>query len=220
MPLRPIAPNVQVHEMLQTFLGLEVGARMTVLALEGGLLLHSPTDADPEDLRSVGTPRWLLAPNKLHHLYVGPWLAEGVEGWCAPGLDEKRADLTFSGVVTEEVEPFGEEVLLIPLSCFSLTNEVVLLHRPSRTLVVTDLVFNFGPKAPWMTRALMRCSGGYPGCRTTVLERFGMNRPAARTDLERLLKLDFDRLIPSHGEIVESGGKAALRSAFSWLGLP
>lgn len=217
--LRSIAPGLHVHERAQSFCGLEVGARMTVLELEGGLLLHSPTDLDASEVDALGAPRWVLAPNLFHHLYVGPWLERGLEGWCAVGLDEKRSDLTFQGVVGEECSPFGDEVLLVPLSCFSLSNEVVLLHRPSRTLVVTDLVFNFAPTAPWATRAAMWFIGGYPGCSTTALERFGMKRDAARADLTRILELDFDRIVPSHGEIVETGGPEALRAAFGWLDL-
>ncbi len=34
----------------------------------------------------------------------------------------------------------------MPLACFGYTDEVALLHRPSRTLVVSDLVFNFPPR--------------------------------------------------------------------------
>ena len=149
---------------------------------------------------------------------MGPWLDRGVEGWCAPGLPEKRPDLRFSGVVARECSPFGDEVLLVPLTCFSMTNEVVLLHRPSRTLVVTDLVFNFGPDAPWFTRCAMTFAGGYPGFRTSLLERLGMDRSAARRELARLLELDFDRVILSHGDVLETGGREALRAAFSWLG--
>lgn len=219
MTLRRITEGIDVHERPQAFFGLEVGARMTVLSLPGGLLLHSPTDLDPRELDALGSPRWLLAPNKLHHLYAGPWMQRGVEGWAAAGLAAKRPDLSFAGEVTGEAAPFGDEVLLIGLACFSFTNEVLLLHRPSRTLVVTDLVFNFGPRAPWLTRAAMCCAGGYPGCRTTALERVGMDRSKARAELGRVLQLDFDRLIPSHGEIIETGGKEKLRSAFSWLGL-
>jgi hypothetical protein len=193
---------------------------MTVLSLGGDLLLYSPTDVDPAEVQALGTPRWVVAPNNLHHLYAGPWLERGLEGWCTPTLQAKRKDLHFTGVVTEEVTPFGEQVLLIPLSCFAYTNELVLFHRPSRTLVVTDLVFNFPSTSPWMTRALMRCCGGYPGCKTTLLERFGMNREAARADIGRLLELDFDRLIPCHGDIIETGGRSALKAAFGWLDLP
>jgi len=148
MPLRQVAPGVHVHETEQSFYGLEVGARMTVLELEGGLLLHSPTSIEPSAVEALGTPRWLLAPNLFHHLSAGAWLEHGLEGWCARGLRAKRPELAFAGEVTERCSPFGDEVLLFPLTCFSLTNEVLLLHRPSPTLVVTDLVFNFAETRP------------------------------------------------------------------------
>ena len=210
---------LHTFEAPQRFYGLEVGSRMTVLELEGSLLLHSPIDLDPERLAPLGTPRWVLAPNRLHHLHVGPWIERGLESWAAPGLPPRRPDLRFDHVVDEACEPFGPAVRLLPLRCFSLTNEVVLLHRPSRTLVVTDLVFHFTPEAPWSTRAAMWCSGAYPGCRASLIERLGMARAIAREEIAGLLDLDFDRLIPSHGAIIESGGKDALRQAYRWLGL-
>ena len=161
----------------------------------------------------------MLAPNLLHHLRVGPWIERGLESCAAPGLQDKRSDVQFDHVVEARCEPFGDDVLLIPLRCFSMTNEVVLLHRPSRTLVVTDLVFHFTRDAPWFTRATMWCSGAYPGCRVSLLERLGVDRAVAREEIADLLTLDFDRLIPSHGAIIETDGKAALRSAYGWLGI-
>ena len=156
----------------------------------------------------------------MHHLYAGPWIERGLESWAAPGLPEKRPDLSFDHVVTETCEPFGDDVQLIPLRCFSLTNEVVLLHRPSRTLVVTDLVFNFTADYPWLTRAAMFSSGAYPGCQASMLERVGMDRGIAREEIAGLLALDFDRLVPAHGAVIETGGKEALRHAYRWLKLP
>lgn len=199
------------------FFGIDVGARMTVLELDGGLLLHSPLDVPPESLGELGEVRWVLAPNKLHHLFVGPWLERGAEGWAASGLARKRSDLAFAGEITADTQPFGDEVQLIPTRCFALANEVVLLHRPSRTLIVTDLVFNFPTTAPWLTRTAMWCACGYPGCRSSILEMTLMNRAIAREEIASLLTLDFDRLVMSHGEVIESDGKAALESAFRWL---
>lgn len=192
---------------------------MTVIDIDGSLLLHSPIDLEPAALAPLGAPRWLLAPNRMHHLYAGTWMARGLESWVAPGLPQKRAELTFDHVVHRACEPFGDAVRLIPLRCFSLTNEVVLLHRPSRTLVVTDLVFHFSRETPWLTRAAMWCSGAYPGCRASIIERLGMKRDIACDEIAGLLDLDFDRLIPAHGAIIESGGKDALRAAYRWLGL-
>ena len=59
------------------FLGLEVGARMTIVRLSGSkLLLHSPIEETPElvrEVRALGTVAHIIAPNRLHHLFVGEW---------------------------------------------------------------------------------------------------------------------------------------------------
>ncbi|MGM0557278.1 MAG: hypothetical protein ACQEVA_12920 [Myxococcota bacterium] len=203
----------------QRYNGIEVGARMTVLKLDGGLLIHSPVDIDPTEVEHLGDPRWVLAPNLLHHLYVGPWAEAGLEAWAAPRLPEKRSDVEFDAVVEEQSSPFGDEVELMPMRAFGMTNEVVVHHRPSRTLIVSDLVFNFTKSASWLTRAAMWCLCGYPGCQTTLLERFGMDRDTARREVEHLANWDFDRLIMAHGEVIETGGKSALLEAFGWAGV-
>lgn len=215
--MRRLAPDLHVLEAPQRFLGLEVGARMTILRLEGGVLVHSPVAVDP---RSVGEPaRWILAPNLLHHLHAGPWIAAGAEGWAAPGLPEKRTDLAFTGVIDSDAHPFGDEIAVLPTRSFPFANEVAVLHRPSRTLILTDLAFNFPATAPFATRAAMACLCGYPGCRSTLLERFGMKRALARDELRTLLSWDFDRLILAHGDVVEQGGREALAGAYRWLGV-
>lgn len=214
------APGLWTFDRPQRFFGVEVGSRMTVLDIGGELLLHSPIDLDPDQLAEIGHPRWVLAPNRLHHLHVGGWVERGLESFAAPGLTEKRPDVDFDHTVSQWCEPFGNDVLLVPLTCFDLTNEVVLLHRPSKTLVVTDLVFHFTERDPWFTRAAMFCSGAYPGCRVSALERIGMKRDVAREEIGGLLELDFDRLILAHGAVIETGGKEALRGAYRWLGIP
>ena len=217
--MQTLAPNLHVIESAQRFLGLEMGARATVLQLDGGLLVHSPVAVDPRSLDHLGPLRWVLAPNKLHHLHVGPWIDAGAEGWAAPGLREKRPDLRFTGVVGEDPHPFGDEVVLLPLQCFPFANEVVLLHRASQTLILTDLMFNIAPTAPWLTRAAMFCACGYPGPSSSLLERVGMKRDLARQELRKILTWDFDRVIMAHGEVIESGGRSALARAYDWLDL-
>ena len=215
--LRQIAPGVHVAQAPQRFMGLELGARMTALELDTGLLLHSPLAFDPALVAHLGQPRWVLAPNLFHHLYVGPWIEAGAQGWAAPGLAHKRADVRFDGELDSTSHPFGPQLQVLPLRCLSLTREVVVLHRPSGTLLVTDLVFNLPSSAPALTRAAMRCLCGYPGCRSTLVERAAMQRAAAREDLQTLLSWPFERLIMAHGEVIERGGPAALREAFKWL---
>lgn len=198
-------------------LGVELGTRMTVLVLDGGVLVHSPVAVDPSVVAPLGPLRWAVAPNTFHHLHVGPWIDAGAEAWAPPKLIAKRPDLTFAGALVPGVNPFGDEVEVIPLQGIELTQEVVLLHKPSRTLVLTDLAFHYQADAPWLTKAFMISAGGYPGFRSTRIERIAMTRDVARQELEHLLALDFDRIVVAHGHILETGGKDALAEAFAWL---
>ena len=218
--IRTLAAGVHVVDMPQRFLGVSVGARMTLLEVDGGVLVHSPVDVDPGQLAHLGAARWVLAPNLLHHLYLRTWADRGIDAFGPAGLPEKRPDVRFAGILDDDDHPFGPDIEILPLTCFPLTREIVVFHRPSRTLVVTDLVFHFGRHAPWMTRCAMRCLRGYPGCRTTLLERFGMRRDAARAELAQVAAWDFDRLVMAHGDVIESGGRSALLGAFAWLGVP
>jgi hypothetical protein len=43
------------------------------------------------------------------------------------------------------------------------------------------------------------------------------DRAAARGSLERILEWDFERVILTHGEVLERGGPAALRAGYAWL---
>lgn len=215
--LQQLDEGIWIAGRRQRFHGVEVGTRMTVLRLKEGVLLHSPIDGAYDAVEELGAVRWALAPNLLHHLYLGPWAERGAQLWAGPGLDEKRRDLVFQGIIERESEPFGPEVLVVPTRCFAMTKELVVLHRPSSTLIVTDLFFNFDQSAPSFTRWIMRLLGGFPGPKVTVVEKWGMDRELARTEIQRLLELDFDRVVLAHGAIIPTGGRSALQAAFQWL---
>lgn len=217
LPIRELGQGLHVLERPQRFMGLELGARMSILQLEGGVLVHSPVDVDPALLAHLGTLRWALAPNLFHHLYLGRWMEAGAAGLAPPGLAKKRPALELAQLIDQPCEPFGPEVRLIPLKCFAMTQEIAVLHRPSRSLILTDLLFNLSEEMPFATRAAFTCLCAYPGCKTSLLERMGMDRVVARQEISGLLELDFDRLIMAHGEVIETGGKAALEGAFGWL---
>ncbi len=218
---------VQLHDDLWVvqrplaFLGLELGTRMSVIRFGDDLLLHSPVapnDALCNALADLGRVRWVIGPNRFHHLYLGGWMALGAEGWAVPSLHRKRADLTFSGTVGT-ASPWPDALQTFALSCFPCGDEAVFLHRPSRTLVVSDLLFNFGADTPLLTRVTMRIGLAYPGVCCSALERVLMKRPAARRDLAHILAWDFDRVVLAHGAVVGEGGHDALRQAYDWLAI-
>jgi len=223
--LRKLAENLWVEERPQRFYGLEVGARMTVMRLaDGSLLLHSPVSLEPQlrrELDSLGAVRYAVAPNRFHHLYAGEVAKAYPEArlWLAPGVERKRPDLEFVGVLGDEApEEWREEVDQVFFRGRPFENEVTFLHRPSRTLVLCDLAFNFGPHAPLATRLLMKLVGGYGRFGPTRMDKILIrDRSAARQSFERILAWDFDRVVIAHGEVLEAGGPAALRAAYDWL---
>ena len=97
-------------------------------------------------------------------------------------------------------------------------NEVALFHPSSRTLVLTDLAFNVaadGGRARWFHR-LVGATGRFGPHR--IIRLSIRDRQAARASLEAMRAWDFDRVIVSHGDVLERGGKAAFEQAFApWL---
>lgn len=223
--MRQIHSDVWITEAPLRFLGIEVGARMTVVRLpDSKLLLHSPIAASAELVREVGalgTVAFLVAPNRLHHLFVGEWKQAFPEAavYVAPGLETKRADLEIAGVLRDEPEAGWAETLdQVLMGGFPLANEVVFFHRPSRTLIGTDLAFNVGPSSPFATRLFVRLAGTYGSLAPTLLERLAVrDRAAFRRSLERLLAWPFERVVVAHGEVCEQGGREQLIRGYRWL---
>src|SRR5512134_338707 len=224
-PLYELARDLWVAERPQRFYGLEVGTRMTVIRLaDGSLLLHSPVALDAglrRQLDALGPVRFAVAPNRVHHLYAGKVAEAYPEArlWVGPGLEKKRPDLVFAGILGDEapVEWRGQ-LDQVFFRGRPYENEVVFCHRASRTLILCDLAFNFGPRTALATRILMSLlrSYGYfgPSKLDPLLIR---DRRAARESLERILAWDFDRVVVAHGDVLESGGHEALRRGYAWL---
>jgi hypothetical protein len=95
-------------------------------------------------------------------------------------------------------------------------HEVVLFHRPSRSLVITDLCFNIHRSESRIARSLFRANGMWRRFGPSRLIRLLVvsDRPALDRSLERILRWDFDRIVPGHGDVLDHGGPAALRAAW------
>lgn len=207
------------------FYGIEVGTRMSVCRLSaGGLWLHSPLKLDErlrEALDRLGEVRFVISPNKLHHLFVSAYFAAYPQAqiYASPGLPEERFELPFHGVLGDTPEPVWSEDLdqAVFRGNWQL-EEVVFFHRRSRTLIVADLIQSAHPESPLLTRFVTRLNRTYrrPGPPLPIKLGF-QDKAASRSSLERVLSWDFDRIVIAHGHIVETGGKAVFRYAYSFL---
>jgi uncharacterized protein DUF4336 len=224
--LRTLAPEIWVAEAPLRWLGVELGRRMTVIRLSSGeLLVHSPAELTPGlrgALDELGDVRFVVPASRFHgHLYMEQYSEAypQVELFAAPGLERRRKDLSFQGLLGNEVDPrWREDVDHVLFGGSRFLTEVEFLHRPSGSLILGDVCMNLGPDRPLLSRAFV--------CLDGVYQRFAMprtirltvrNKRSARLSLERMLEWEFDRVVVGHGDVVESGGRHALAEALGWL---
>jgi hypothetical protein len=224
--MRQVASNLWVREQRQRFFAFELGTRMTVIRLsDGGLFLHSPVRLDAElgcELDALGRVEFVVAPNKLHHLYVADYFARYPQAriYAAPGLERKRPDLLFHGVLDgSSAAPWSDQIAALFFPAESILNEIVFLHHASGTLLLTDIAFNIQRTDSTATRIFFQLDGGYRRFGPTRLMKALMlrHRRAGREAVKRILEWNYDRIIVTHGDIVETGGRKAIRDAFAFL---
>lgn len=109
--------------------------------------------------------------------------------------------------------------------------EILFHHRPTRTLIEADYLFNspsteqfsktgvdaesgiftkiFGALTSTQGKALAQQRMIWWG--TSAGDRKGFAASTARID-----KWDFDRIVPCHGDVIESGGKEVFRKVLAW----
>ena len=228
--LKPLADRVWVVDSgpLHGVLPL----RMTVIQLpDGSLLLHSPTQFTPElqaRLSALGPIRALVAPNLVHWMFLRDWQRANPEAetWAVPRL-RQRKQVSEAGIVIDHdlsgTPPacWGDAIELTTVPGGFGFSEVALFHKPSRTLVLTDLVLNLEPeRLPVLMRPLARLLGvTTPIGRAPIYVRavFQMGGWAARTAALRLVRLRPDHVVFAHGRLFEGNPAEALSHSLSWL---
>jgi hypothetical protein len=212
--------------------GLPLPVRMTVVQLStGDLLLYSPTRYTPglrRTLDRLGPIRHLVAPNVAHWMFLRDWqrACPGATSWGVPGLRD-RAQVRAAGVRIDRelgsVPPpeWSREVDQVFLKA-AFFAEVDLFHRPSRTLMVADIVLNVeGRRMPTLPRLMAGVLGILePDGRAPLYLRLLLrtNRRAVAEAAARLVGFEPRRVIVSHGRILEQNAPAQLRHSLRWLG--
>lgn len=243
--LTQISDNVWLAErpFFPTLVGLtstDVGCKMVVVRLmSGGLWVHSPVGLDGpmrRELAQLGEVQHVVTPNTEHQKWAPEWIREypDATGWACPGLRESKPEggwqrsleelLDAPNGLTSSAAPSvweGEIELCwiqdrIPLLNRPFFNEVVFCHKPSATLIVTDLWWNY-PRESDLPEGVPSPS------RETNLWKIGMDkiyRPFYNglmhssswdQSVETILSWNFEYIAPCHGEPVAEHGKQVLR---------
>lgn len=215
----------------------------------GALSVFSPVALTPEVKTTVdslgGNVKYIAAPDLEHHIFLTPWKEAypNAEIIAPEGLREKREEnpetkgLDFSHIYTPQnkkdlkiSEEFDAEFQTEYIHSHP-SRDLVFLHKPSKTLIEADVLFNL-PATEQYSRTGTAADTGFLtkmfiGVQSTQApatwqQRFiwyivsSKDREGFTESVKRIEKWDFDRLIPCHGDVIETGAKDVFQRVFGW----
>ncbi len=197
---------------------------MTVVRLaDGRLLIHSAIAleaAEMAELEAWGEPAFLVVPNGWHRLDARVFLDRypGLKVFCPAGATK---NVTKVVPVTGSYDDFEDltEARLFHLDGVKQGEGALQVRSADgTTLVLNDVVFN-QPHLPGFGGLVMRLMGSTGACMVTPMGRlFAKDRGALRAHLERLSAIeDLQRVIVSHGEMLDENAGLMLRGAADYL---
>lgn len=208
-------------------LGFGYPTRMAVIRLEdGGLFIWSPTALEPElkaAIDALGPVRHLVSPTAMHHLFLAQWRAAYPEAglYAPPGLPQRRPDLAFDGDLRDGPgHPWSAEIEQVHFAGNKIAVEVVVFHRPSRTVLFADLIQQLDPATLTGWRKLIARLDLMTGPAPQTPRKFRLaftDRKAARAALARITAWPARRVLMAHAPPVMEDGQAFLTRTFAWL---
>jgi hypothetical protein len=220
--LNPVTENIWELNYPLSLIGAQLGRRVTILRLQSGkLLIHSTgpfTAADVRAIKTLGAPAWLVDVTLNHDTFSDLGRAAFPEIPYGLPDDFIHVDGERFSLNNPPVE-WGDEIQVIEIAGMPRVREYAFYHRPSRTLIVADLVFNFERCSTW-TRQFFRWAGGikeYPGM-SRLFASLIADKPAFTHSLDEIMRCDFDRLIVAHGAIIQTNAKQRLSNALKTRG--
>ena len=226
--LQPFADDIWIaHGPVATVAGFRYPTRMAVIRLSDGALFICSPVALCDKLRAavdaLGEVRHIIAPNALHHLFIGQWQTAYPAAilYAPPGLRKRRGDIAFDGDLDDHPAPgWSGEIDQVVVRGNVITSEVVFFHRKSRTVIFTDLIQHFEPGWFRGWRAVVARWDLMTAPEPTVPRKFRagfLDRRVARAALRRILAWPAEKVLMAHAAPIETDGHAFIARAFAWL---
>ena len=222
-----VKDQIWILEYPVRFSGLDLFARTTIIKLENGqLIVHDPCridDAIKTEIDALGIVKFIIAPGSYHHLFVTDFQEKypGAETYLCPGLEQKRPDIKFDWILGDRPDPrWGGALEQVLIRGTRYIWEVAFFHRPSKTLILVDLLENIGDDYGHKAGLLLQFWWRYifrmwnsPKAAPEYQMGWG-NKKIVKDVLNKILDWGAERVILAHGENIEKDVNSILGTAW------
>jgi Domain of unknown function (DUF4336) len=204
------------------------------------------TDDVRAKVQSMGNNvKYISAMDIEHHIFVSPWAKAYPEAEVIgmEGLPEKReldpdtAGIRFAHVFTKGnkrdlriSEEFDHEFDYEYVDGHG-NKELVYFHKPTKTLIEADFFFNLPANEQYsktgqpansgiitkLLNSLTGTQGEALAQRRLIWYAFAKDRGSYAQSVHRMKAWDIQRIIPSHGDVVEDGAKSVFDKLTLWF---
>ncbi|KIV94104.1 hypothetical protein PV10_05259 [Exophiala mesophila] len=251
MVIRDVTPTITTLSVpFARFGRIKLGGRATLVKMQSGnVAVFSPVALTPDvkaKVKSLGPVKYIVAPDIEHHIFISTWVQEypDAEVIGPEGLPEKREQdpatkgTKFAHVFSAKnkldlkISPEFDQEFSTEFFHSHVNKELVFLHKPTKTMIEADLLFNLPATEQYSKTGLDPRSGFltklFVGIQNTKgnmtwQKRFlwygasSKDRAGFTESVKRINTWDYDRIIPCHGEVIETGGKATMNTATEWF---
>jgi hypothetical protein len=207
-----------------------IGRRMTIIVLpDNTLCLHSPilvTGLDKENVDKLGNVSIILVPNGWHTKDTEAVSNQYPSATVFFPKDLKhslKSKIKKQAIYEDNWTPsLTEHLKLIPISGLKKP-ELVFYHIESKTLIVTDMFFNFeSNKFTGLTKHLMAFNQA-DRFGTTRLFKWAIvkDKLAFSNSISTMTKTyEIEKIIVSHGDIIRENGGKKITDSLNQSGIP
>lgn len=223
--LQELAPDLYLQHHPLSMAGCQMGRVVTLIRLTtGDVVIHSTakfTQDHIDEILTLGNPSWLVEATYFHDTCseAGRTVFPELPYLVPPGM--KGAEALNSLPLLPAPEAWGDELQVIEIGGMPKIREHAFYHRPSRTLIVADLLFNLPPESGRWTQTFLRLTGGihtFPGM-SRLFRLMIKDRSAFLRSIEEITALEIDRIIVGHGKPIVKDAKAQLLDQLAKHGL-
>jgi hypothetical protein len=233
MMLEKIADRLWLtEEEIVNFHGFPYPTRSVIARFDNGeLWVWSPVrlaGALKPQVDGLGRVAHLVSPNKIHHLYLADWKEAypHAQLWGPQSTISRHPELIFQAPLQDTAPvAWQSDIDQAWFQGSFAMDEVVFYHRPSRTVILADLIEAFSDQFlrkhwSWWQRPLAALDGIVAHKALAPLEwRLSfLHRAPARAARAKVLGWACEQVIMAHGEWQRSGGHAYLEQSLAWLG--